>query len=48
VELLKQHLILAVPGSGFGKPGWIRLAYCVDEKIIRACGPAFQKVVESW
>ncbi|MDR1024269.1 MAG: pyridoxal phosphate-dependent aminotransferase [Treponema sp.] len=47
-ELLKQHLILAVPGSGFGKPGWFRLAYCVDEKIIKACGPAFKKAVESW
>jgi aspartate aminotransferase len=48
VEQLKERLILAVPGSGFGKPGWIRLAYCVDEKIIRACGPAFKQAVESW
>jgi aspartate aminotransferase len=47
-ELLKQHLILAVPGSGFGKPGWLRLAYCVDEKIIKASGPAFNRALESW
>jgi aspartate aminotransferase len=47
-ELLKQHLILAVPGSGFGKPGWLRLAYCVDEQIIKACGPAFKKAMEAW
>jgi aspartate aminotransferase len=47
-ELLKEHLILGVPGSGFGKPGWIRFAYCVDEKIIRASGAAFTKAMEAW
>jgi len=35
-ELLKEHII-AVPGSGFGGPGYFRLAYCVeDETIIKA------------
>jgi aspartate aminotransferase len=48
VNHLKQHLILGVPGSGFGKPGWLRFAYCVDEKIIRASGDAFKKAMESW
>jgi len=48
VNHLKQHLILAVPGSSFGTPGFIRLAYCVDEKIIRASQAAFKKAVESW
>jgi aspartate aminotransferase len=48
VELLKQRLILGVPGSGFGKPGWVRFAYCVDEKIIKASETAFKKVMESW
>jgi aspartate aminotransferase len=47
-ELLKQRLILGVPGSGFGKPGWIRFAYCVDEKIIKASEDAFKKSMESW
>jgi aspartate aminotransferase len=45
---LKQRLILGVPGSSFGKPGWLRFAYCVDEKVIRASGPAFKQAVESW
>jgi aspartate aminotransferase len=45
---LKQHLILSVPGSSFAKPGWFRLAYCVDEKIIRASKTAFIKAMESW
>ncbi|MDR1420868.1 MAG: pyridoxal phosphate-dependent aminotransferase [Treponema sp.] len=47
-EHLKKERVLGVPGSGFGKPGWIRFAYCVDEKIIRASGPAFMKAMESW
>jgi aspartate aminotransferase len=48
VEHLKQHLILGVPGSGFGKPGWLRFAYCIDEKIIRASEAAFKKAMETW
>jgi aspartate aminotransferase len=45
---LKEQLILAVPGSGFGAPGWLRFAYCVDEKIIKASAGAFKKAVETW
>jgi aspartate aminotransferase len=48
VDHLKQHLILGVPGAGFGKPGWLRFAYCVDEKIIRAAAASFNKAMESW
>jgi aspartate aminotransferase len=48
VEHLKKSLILGVPGSGFGKAGWLRFAYCVDEKIIRASGGAFKAAMESW
>jgi len=48
VEHLKKSLILGVPGSGFGKSGWLRFAYCVDEKIIRASGEAFKSAMESW
>jgi aspartate aminotransferase len=48
VEHLKKHLILGVQGAGFGKPGWLRFAYCVDEKIIRASGGSFMKVMEEW
>jgi len=47
-EHLKKYLILGVPGSGFGKAGWMRFAYCVDEKIISASGEAFKEAVKSW
>jgi len=48
VNHLKQHLILGVPGSGFGRPGWLRFAFCVDEKIIRNSAAAFGKAMETW
>ena len=48
VDHLKKHLVLGVPGSGFAKPGWMRFAYCVDEKIIRAAGEAFKRAMDSW
>jgi aspartate aminotransferase len=48
VSHLKQHLILGVPGSGFGKPGWLRFAYCVDEQIIRNAADSFKKAMETW
>ncbi|MCL2759864.1 MAG: aminotransferase class I/II-fold pyridoxal phosphate-dependent enzyme, partial [Treponema sp.] len=48
VEHLKKYLILGVPGSGFGKPNWLRFAYCVDEKIISASALAFKSAMESW
>ena len=33
-EHLKKYFIISAPGAGFGKKGWIRLAYCVSEKTI--------------
>jgi aspartate aminotransferase len=34
VRLLQQKNILVVPGSGFGAPGYFRIAYCVPERTI--------------
>ncbi|MDR2900613.1 MAG: pyridoxal phosphate-dependent aminotransferase [Treponema sp.] len=48
VNHLKDHLILGVPGTSFGAPGWLRFAYCVDESIIRNSGKAFKTAMENW
>lgn len=48
VEALLQQRILAVAGRGFGLPGYIRLAFCVDEKIIADSAPGFKAVMESF
>ncbi|MCL0103974.1 aminotransferase class I/II-fold pyridoxal phosphate-dependent enzyme, partial [Dehalococcoidia bacterium] len=37
-----KHNILVVPGTGFGKPGYFRLAYCVDKRIIENSLPAWE------
>jgi len=34
VQMLLQHNILVVPGSGFGCPGYFRIAFCVDDTTI--------------
>ena len=43
VNRLLQERVLAVPGSGFGCPGHFRLAFCVDEAVIRRSLPGFKK-----
>jgi aspartate aminotransferase len=34
VALLQEEKILAVPGRGFGMPGYFRLAFCVEDAVI--------------
>ncbi|NPB09316.1 MAG: pyridoxal phosphate-dependent aminotransferase [Thermodesulfobacteria bacterium] len=45
-RLLQEELILAVPGRGFGGPGHIRLAFCVDEVYIDKSREGFKRAVE--
>lgn len=33
-QLLLEERVLAVPGRGFGLPGYFRLTYCMDEAVI--------------
>ncbi len=41
VGKLQESLILAVPGSGFGAPGYFRLSYCVDDATITGAAEGF-------
>ncbi len=43
VQRLLEEKVLAVPGSGFGCPGHFRLAFCVDENVIKNAQAAFTK-----
>jgi aspartate aminotransferase len=45
VQKLQEQLILAVPGSGFGYPGYFRLTFCVDESIIERSAEGFKKAM---
>jgi aspartate aminotransferase len=42
VALLQEQKILAVPGQGFGMPGYFRLAFCIDDAVIAGSRPGFQ------
>jgi len=42
-KALKDERILAVPGTGFGMPGWFRLSYCISEDFIQRSLPGFAK-----
>ncbi len=44
-QLLLEERILAVPGRGFGRPGHIRLAFCVDEAVIAKAAEGFRRVM---
>ena len=44
VRALQKNRVLAVPGTGFGRPGHIRLSYCVSKAEIEAALPIFKKV----
>lgn len=45
IEALVNERILAVPGRGFGMPGYFRLAFCVSEKTIADSAESFKRAV---
>ena len=46
VQELLQENILAVPGRGFGFPGYFRLTFCVDEAVISRAAQGFKTAAE--
>jgi len=48
VKALQEELILVVPGSGFGGPGYFRIAFCVDDATIINAMPGFKRVMEKF
>ena len=47
VRALLAQNVLAVPGAGFGFPGYFRLSFSVDEAVIAKSAPGFKAAVES-
>jgi len=47
VGRLQEEKILAVPGKGFGTPGYFRLAFCVEDKVIERSAEAFRRAMKS-
>lgn len=47
VEALLREKILAVAGSGFGLPGYVRFAFCVEDRVIAGAAGGIQRAVAS-
>ncbi|MDX9866647.1 MAG: pyridoxal phosphate-dependent aminotransferase [Kiritimatiellia bacterium] len=45
VRRLLERNVLAVPGRGFGFPGYFRLSFCVEEAVIARSAEGFQAAV---
>lgn len=45
-QMAKEHHILVVPGSSFGCPGYVRMAYCVAYETIVNALPQFEKLAK--
>jgi aspartate aminotransferase len=41
---LQESLVLVVPGSGFGQPGYFRMAYCVAPSVVDCALPALRAI----
>lgn len=41
IRVAQKHGILLVPGSGFGTPGYFRIAYCVEQDMIERSLPVW-------
>jgi aspartate aminotransferase len=48
VAALQEENILTVPGSGFGMPGYFRIAYCVSDYVIEQALPGFKRIMERY
>jgi aspartate aminotransferase len=46
LNILKQELILAVPGVGFGAPGYFRLSYAVPDATISGSFEGFKRALK--
>jgi len=48
IRALQQRRVLTTPGSGFGGPGYFRIAYCVDDATIVNSMPGFAETLEEY
>ena len=46
VAHLQKKLVLTVPGSGFGGPGYFRISYCVSDETIEGSMAGFEEAIK--
>jgi aspartate aminotransferase len=42
VRTLQEKMVLVVPGSGFGAPGYFRLSFCVEDRVLEGSLDGFK------
>ena len=47
-ERAKKYELLLVPSDSFGFPGYVRIAYCIDNDTIRRARPAFEQLYKDY
>lgn len=45
---LRRHFILAVPGRGFGRSGYVRISFCIEDRTIQGALPGFEEVARHY
>ncbi len=45
---LKKRLVLTVPGVAFGAPGYFRIAFCVEDRVLEGCLTGFAEVAREY
>lgn len=48
VAELQKHNVLVVPGKGFGAPGYFRISYCVEDRVLEGSLAGFKKAAEQY
>ena len=48
VDALQKWNVLTVPGRGFGTPGYFRISYCVEDKVLEGAMEGFAKAAEEF
>ncbi|MCL0105263.1 pyridoxal phosphate-dependent aminotransferase [Dehalococcoidia bacterium] len=48
VDELKKHRVLAVPGRGFGLPGYFRLSYCLEDSTLEGAIPGLTAAFDKY
>ena len=46
VDALQEHLVLTVPGRGFGTPGYFRISYCMEDRVLEGAMKGFAQAIE--
>ena len=48
VDELQRHNVLTVPGRGFGSPGYFRISYCMEDRVLEGSMEGFGRAAKAF